>query len=525
MNTSKFNIGTKHLIAIAVLAALGVGGGFAILRGGSGPAAADDGHGHGQGAHAEAKADAHDDGHGHEKGSAENDVHDEGPKKGPHGGTLFVEGDFGLEALLAEEGGEPRLRVWLFNKEQALPTSAAKVTASLTRLSGEQQTLSFAQDKDSLLSREVVAEPHAFELSIVAKTPTEPFMFVLSQEEGKVELNDAQIKAASIGIDTAGPAHIKSMLQLPGEIRLNEDRTAHVVPRVAGVVESIHATLGQSVKKGQVLAVIASPAVSEQRSELETVQKRLNLAKTTYEREKKLWEQKISAEQDYLQSKQALSEAEIAVNNVQQKLAALGLSSSTSGGLNRFELRAPFDALVIEKHISLGEAVKDDAAVFTVSDLGQVWAQVNVPAKDLPLVRIGEKVTIKSSAFDASASGTVAFVGALIGEQTRMATARVVLANPKGAWRPGLFVNVEVASDEATLPVTVAAEAIQTVAEKTVVFLKVNGGFIAQPVQLGRSDGKRIEVVQGLKPGAAYAAAGSFVVKSELGKASAEHTH
>ena len=181
--------------------------------------------------------------------------------------------------------------------------------------------------------------------------------------------------------------------------------------------------------------------------------------------------------------------------------------------------------MVIEKHLSLGEAVKEDAAVFTVSDLGQVWAEINVPAKDLPLVRVGEKVSIKATAFDASAQGTITFVGALIGEQTRMAKARVVLANPQGAWRPGLFVNVEVIASETAVPVSVASDAIQSVGDKPVVFVKVKDGFVAQPVQLGRSDGKRVEVLQGLQAGAAYAAAGSFVVKSELGKASAEHTH
>ncbi len=72
---------------------------------------------------------------------------------------------------------------------------------------------------------------------------------------------------------------------------------------------------------------------------------------------------------------------------------------------------------------------------------------------------------------------------------------------------------------------TVASDAIQTVGDKPVVFLKVAGGFIAQPVRLGRNDGKRVEVLQGLKPGDPYAATGSFVVKSELGRDSAEHTH
>ena len=427
--------------------------------------------------------------------------------------------------MLVEAGGEPRLRVWLADKDKPLAMSAATVTATITRLTGEKQKLTFTPERENWVSREVVAEPHSFEIEIIAQTATEPYMFVMSKEEGKVELTDAQIKAASISLDTSSPASIKTALLLPGEIRLNEDRTSHVVPRLSGVVESVSANLGQIVKKGQVLAAIASPTASEQRSDLQTAQKRLALAKTTYEREKKLWEQKVSAEQDYLQAKQALSEAEVAVANANQKLGALGLSGSSASGLNRLELRAPFDGVVIEKHISLGEAVKEDAAVFTISDLSKVWAEINVPAKDLPLIRVGEKVTIKATAFDASATGTVAFVGALIGEQTRTAKARVVLDNPKGAWRPGLFVNVEVVSDEASVPVTISADAVQSIGEKPVVFLKVNGGFIAQPVQLGRSDGKRIEVLQGLKAGMPYAASGSFVVKSELGKGSAEHTH
>jgi cobalt-zinc-cadmium efflux system membrane fusion protein len=534
MNTSKSTISKKHLIAIAVVLALGVGAGAFILQGGGKPkAAAAEGDGHGHGGHTEAKGHgdgehhgkAGETGHDDDKGHADGEHHEKSEAKGAHGGTVFKEGDFSLEALLQEDGGEPRLRIWLFDKGKALPLNAATVTATVTRLTDEKQKLTFVQEKDSLVSKEIVPEPHAFEIEIIAQTATEPFMFVMSKEEGKVELADAQIKAASITVDTTSAANIKTALLLPGEIKLNEDRTSHVVPRLAGVVESVSASLGQVVKKGQVLAAIASPTASEQRSELQTAHKRLALAKTTYEREKKLWEQKVSAEQDYLQARQALSEAEVAVANANQKLSALGLSTSSASGLNRIELRAPFDGIVIEKHLSLGEAVKEDAAVFTISDLSTVWAEINLPAKDLPSVRVGEKVTIKATAFDASATGTVAFVGALIGEQTRTAKARVVLDNPKGAWRPGLFVNVEVISEETAAPVTISADAVQNLGDKPVVFLKVNGGFIAQPVKLGRSDGKRIEVLGGLKAGMPYASTGSFVVKSELGKGSAEHTH
>ncbi|MDP9963770.1 cobalt-zinc-cadmium efflux system membrane fusion protein [Variovorax paradoxus] len=344
------------------------------------------------------------------------------------------------------------------------------------------------------------------------------------EEEKKIAFTDAQIQAAGMAIESAAPARIRSSLQLPGEIKFNEDRTAHVVPRVAGVVESVPAKLGQEVKRGQVLAVLSSPTLSEQRSELQSAQRRLELARTTYQREKKLWEEKISAQQDYLQAQQAMQEAQIAVANANQKLLALGAAPASSA-LGRYELRAPFDGMVVEKHISLGESVKEDASVFTISDLSTVWAEISVAANNLNLVRIGEPVTIRSTAFDQAASGTVSYVGSLIGAQTRTATARVTVTNPQRVWRPGLFVNVELVSSEAEAPVTVSADAVQTVEEKPTVFLKVPGGFLPQHVQTGRSDGRRIEVLSGLAPGAAHAASGSFVVKSQQGKSSATHTH
>ncbi|PHV47473.1 efflux transporter periplasmic adaptor subunit [Janthinobacterium sp. BJB301] len=349
--------------------------------------------------------------------------------------------------------------------------------------------------------------------------------------EGKLELTAAQSKAAGVVIATAAPGRIKTTVALPGEIRFNEDRTAHVVPRLAGVVEAVHADLGQLVKKGQVLAVIASTELSEQRSALLSAQRRLALARSTYEREEKLWREKISAEQDYLQAQQAWREAEIAVQNAQQKLSALGASGSGSGTgaskgpLNRYDIRAPFDGMVLEKHITLGEAVKEDANIFVISDLSTVWAEIAVPAKDLATVRMGGKAEVKASAFDASAQGTITYVGALLGEQTRTAKARISLLNPDMAWRPGLFVTVEVVSGEADAPVTVHSTAIQTVEDKPVVFVQVKDGYQATPVVLGRSDGTLTHIKQGLAAGTPYAAQGSFVLKSELGKDSAGHEH
>ncbi len=339
-----------------------------------------------------------------------------------------------------------------------------------------------------------------------------------------IKLNAEQAKASGITVQLVAAGKLTMAFEFPGEVRFNEDRTTHVVPRLAGVAEAVNVDLGQWVKQGQVLAVVASTALSEQRSELLTAQRRREAARVSFEREKKLWEDRISAQQDYQQAQTALQEADIAVHNATQKLAAVG-APATSSGLNRFEIRAPFAGTVVEKHLSLGEAVKEDASIFTVSDLSSVWAEFAVAPKDLATVRVGQKVVVSTSAFESKAEGTISYVGALLGEQTRTARARVTLTNPSGAWRPGLFVTVAVLGENQDVPLVVSAEAVQTIEDKAVVFKAVPGGFVPTPIKAGRTDGKAIEVLDGLKPGDQVAVTSTFVLKAELGKGSAEHAH
>ena len=342
-------------------------------------------------------------------------------------------------------------------------------------------------------------------------------------EEREVRLDESQVKKANIGVQLAGPGIIRTASRFQGEVRFNEDRTAHVVPRLAGVAEAVPANLGATVRKGQVLAVIASTSLSEQRSELLTAQRRREAARTTFDREKKLWQDKISAEQDYLQAQTALQEADIALQNAQQKLAAVGAGGSVTGmgGLNKLEIRAPFDGTVVEKHLALGEAVKEDASIFTVADLSTVWAEFAVAPKDLATVRVGQKVVVSSSAFDSKVEGVVSYVGALLGEQTRTARARVTLTNPQGAWRPGLFVTVAVLGDSQAVRLAVSADAIQTIENQPVAFKAVPGGFVATSVKVGRTDGRNVEVLAGLEPGDKVASSNTFILKADLGKSGA----
>lgn len=341
----------------------------------------------------------------------------------------------------------------------------------------------------------------------------------------RVTMSDAQLKQAGVTLAQAGPARIATRLTLPGEVHYNADRTVQVVPRLPGLVEQVLVSAGQTVRKGQVLAVLSSSALADQRAETMAAQQKLALARSTFERERKLWEDKITAEQDYQQARAALIEAEIAERTARQKLAKLGAVAHDTAALTLFELRSPIDGAVTDKRISIGQSVSQDTPLFTVSDLSSVWVEAAVAAKDLPVVQTRQRVRISANAFDAQATGSVNYISPLLGEQSRSAIARSVVPNPKGLWRPGLAVNVEVTAEEVDTPIAVQAAAIQIVNGEQVVFVRHGQQLQARPLSLGRSYGRFVEVLKGLQAGETYAARNSFVVKADQGKAGASHDH
>jgi cobalt-zinc-cadmium efflux system membrane fusion protein len=348
-------------------------------------------------------------------------------------------------------------------------------------------------------------------------------------EEGKLKLSPAAIANAGLDFRRAGPGRVAVTLALPGEVSVNADAMAHVTPRVPGTVRTVTKALGERVKKGDVLATLDSRELAELQREFSAAKERLALAKATFQREEQLWKEKISAEKDYLAAEKALKEAEIDFRSASQKLQSTGAGSSGAS----YSLVAPLDGTIIEKHINIGEVLSDRTQTFTIADLSKLWVNVTVYARDLSRVRVGQTAIVRAEGISAPARGSIDFLGQIVGEQTRSATARIVLDNPGEAWRPGLFVTADVNVEEVLAPVVVAADAVQQVDGKTVVFVREGDVFEARPVRLGRSGSTGTndalqsvaEVLAGLPAGTEYVAKNSFILKSELGKSEAGHEH
>ena len=343
-------------------------------------------------------------------------------------------------------------------------------------------------------------------------------------KETGIAMSEAQVRGNGIAIDKAGPARIREHLHLPAQVRVNAERSVALAAPAQGIVQSVPVSVGSSVKKGQPLVVLQSPAVAGWRADYGSARARLALARTTHARERSLWEQGISARQDLDAAQAALQEAQIAVAAARQRLEAFGLEPGEDVS-SLVKVRAPFEGVVIDKPAVAGQPVGETAALLTLADLSQVWIEAAVPGDSLAQVATGMPAEVVIASQPGQFAGTVSFVGPVLGEATRMATARVTLPNPGLRLRPGMLATVDLLGQEASVPVAVASEAIQVVHERSVVFVRTASGFRAQEVTPGRSDGKRTEILKGLDVGTAYAASGGFLLKAELGKGEAEHGH
>jgi cobalt-zinc-cadmium efflux system membrane fusion protein len=192
--------------------------------------------------------------------------------------------------------------------------------------------------------------------------------------------------------------------------------------------------------------------------------------------------------------------------------------------LTVYELKAPIAGTVIERQISLGEYVSEQKPAFVVADLSTIWVDLSIYRQDLKRVHLNDEVLIDPDDGRSEIKGTISYMAPIGSSETQTALARVVLQNPDGRLRPGLFVTARLVLAHRNVAVAVRAGAIQRLESKTVVFVREDGDKIeARPVELGESDSKYVEIRAGLSAGEHYVAENSFVVKAEMGKGDADH--
>jgi len=337
---------------------------------------------------------------------------------------------------------------------------------------------------------------------------------------------DAQIQQLGIMVEAAQAGGINDWLAAPGEIEINHDRMAHIAPRVGGVVSEVHAHLGDVVQAGQVLAVIESRDLADAKARYLSAQQILELAQTSFQREKTLYEQKVSSEQEYLSAKQALAEAQIQWRSARHKMLTFGLSPSDLEALpsqaeemfTMYNLTAPFAGTLIQKHLVLGEVVDNHSEVLVIADLSTVWVDLMVNQKVVQSVATGQKALVSLGADQPDQVGIISYVDPVMNETSRTGIARLILDNTSGQYRPGLFVKGRIQIKQTDRAVLVPADSIQIIDDQPCVFVESHGGFALQPVTLGTSNRTHTEILSGIHAGDHIVTKNAFHLKAEYEK-------
>jgi cobalt-zinc-cadmium efflux system membrane fusion protein len=190
----------------------------------------------------------------------------------------------------------------------------------------------------------------------------------------------------------------------------------------------------------------------------------------------------------------------------------------SNDSLRDYQVISEISGTIIKKEVTVGEVVRDDRPIFTVADLSTVWVDLSVFPQDFSRLKEGQVVQISYADNIIAARGRITYIAPFGSENTQSMLARAAVQNPEGLLRPGLFVTAELQIEEINVPVAVRPAAIQSVNEKTVIFVAEGAAFEARKVELGTRDDNSVEVVSGLNAGDRYVAGNSFLLKAELGK-------
>jgi len=344
-----------------------------------------------------------------------------------------------------------------------------------------------------------------------------------------VVLSPAAVSGLGLKTIAAERRVLDAAIRATAVIRPNENRLAHVSPRISGKVVEVKAVLGDRVAAGQILAFLDSLELGEKKSAFLQARANLTVARRNYQREERLFKERISSEKDYLESKGEFERSDAAYRASREALRLLGLTDKgieeiTWGGidhpLSHFPILAPFAGAIIEQHITLGELIKPEEKPYTIADLSTLWILLDVYEKDLGRITVGTEAEVRVDTYpEERFSGHIVYVSDVLDEATRTARARVEVDNRAGRLRPGMFATaiITLPADTANPVVTIPSAAVQQINGKPVAFVEgPAGSYAVRHLTLGHETEGIVEVPGGLAEGERVVTEGSFTLKSEV---------
>lgn len=370
----------------------------------------------------------------------------------------------------------------------------------------------------------------------------------------EVTLTAEAIALNGILVEPLGKRVLMPTLRAPAQVAFNSEGMAHVGIPVQGRVAELRVRLGDQVAKGDPLLVVESAELGGAQSEY--LQKRsasanavpaVDLAQNAHERAKALYDKNQGIaltevqrrEAEYRAAQAALAGARTGEDAARNRLQLLGMSSDaiqrladTSAIDPRFTVTAPIAGEVIAREATLGELVGPDReALLVLADTKKLWVIADVPESRLREIRKGARARVLlGSSDDHWCEGVVSFISPTLNPATRTVQVRIEPTDHHEELRPGVFAQAEIEVGGAAIEPVLAVPdgATQLVEGALSVFVPVEGEpgtFAVRRVSVGAAISGFFPVLSGVVEGEPVVVEGSFILKAELGKSTAEHVH
>jgi len=298
---------------------------------------------------------------------------------------------------------------------------------------------------------------------------------------------------------------LATVVSANGTISPDVNRTIHVTSLGSGRVVDLKVKLGDTVQKGQPLLLISSPDLAGAFSDYQKAKADEALSRKALERAQMLYDRGAIATKDLEVAQDAEDKAKVDVETADHHVRVLGADPNHPSPL--IELKAPVSGTIVEQNVAGNEGVKsldNTPNLFTIANLSEVWAVCDVFENDLGEVHLGDSAEIRLNAFpDRTFKGKVADISRVLDPNTRSAKVRIILPNPDGSLRPGMFAVATFRSRKLTDRVVVPATAIMRLHDKDWVFRKEGQNKFRKVaiVADGLAPDGMQEIRDGVKPG------------------------
>ncbi|MEC7265152.1 MAG: efflux RND transporter periplasmic adaptor subunit [Bacteroidota bacterium] len=326
----------------------------------------------------------------------------------------------------------------------------------------------------------------------------------LNSLDSVIALLDDSAKLPLVTTIQVQPKKFNHYLELQGDVMTKQN--VLIYPEMAGTLNHVYVKEGQKVAKGQILASIDDGGLSSQLAQLRT---QAELSKTTFERQKRLWEQNIGSEIQYLQAKTTYEAQQSAVKQMESQVA-------------KSTIRAPFAGIIDDVIKDQGTVIAPGAGseVFRIVNLSNMYVEVEVPESHLPNVTPGKDVKVFFPVLGDSVAAKIRETGNFINPSNRSFTAEIPVPSHDGKIKPNLtarvMINDYTSEDAILIPQSILSENAD--GEQYVYLVaadSIENDPVAKKVVIttGKTQGDFVEVLSGINSGDAIIDEGARSVK------------